>query len=360
MDYMKRAIELAREALGRSSPNPPVGAVIVKDGLIVGEGSTMPRGQAHAEVIALRQAGQQAKGAVLYTTLEPCCHFGRTPPCTRDIIQAGIVEVHTALVDPNPLVNGMGLAELREAGVETCLEEEWEEAVEVAEAYVRFVTTGLPFVITKFAMSIDGKIASVSGDSKWITSEEARCDARVLRGQVDAVAVGIETALSDDPRLTARDMDGNTSDRQPLRIVIDSSARTPPASQLFREPGPVMVAVANATEESKAGLCAAGAQVVPVPAADGSVDLQALLKVLGEQEITSLMVEGGGTLVGSLFDLGLVDKVIAYIAPVVLGGRESPTPVAGLGAATMEEALRLKRTRVDVIGQDVVMTGYVR
>ena len=200
MDYMKRAIELAREALGRSSPNPPVGAVIVKDGRIVGEGSTMPRGQAHAEVIALRQAGQQAKGAVLYTTLEPCCHFGRTPPCTRDIIQAGIVEVHTALVDPNPLVNGMGLAELREAGVETRLEEEWEEAVEVAEAYVRFVTTGLPFVIAKFAMSIDGKIASASGDSKWITSEEARCDARVLRGQVDAVAVGIETALSDDPR----------------------------------------------------------------------------------------------------------------------------------------------------------------
>ena len=210
MDYMKRAIELAREALGRSSPNPPVGAVIVKDGRIVGEGSTMPRGQAHAEVIALRQAGQQAKGAVLYTTLEPCCHFGRTPPCTRDIIQAGIVEVHTALVDPNPLVNGMGLAELREAGVETRLEEEWEEAVEVAEAYVRFITTGLPFVIAKFAMSIDGKIASASGDSKWITSEEARCDARVLRGQVDAVAVGIETALSDDPRLTARDMDGNT------------------------------------------------------------------------------------------------------------------------------------------------------
>ena len=360
MDYMKKAIELAREALGRSSPNPPVGAVIVKDGRIVGEGSTMPRGQAHAEVIALRQAGQQARGAVLYTTLEPCCHFGRTPPCTRDIIQAGIVEVHTALVDPNPLVNGMGLAELREAGVETRLEEEWEEAVEVAEAYVRFVTTGLPFVIAKFAMSIDGKIASVSGDSKWITSEEARCDARVLRGQVDAVAVGIETALSDDPRLTARDMDGNTVERQPLRIVIDSSARTPPTSQLFREPGPVMVAVANATEESKAGLCAVGAQVVPVAAVDGSVDLQALLKVLGEQEITSLMVEGGGRLVGSLFDLGLVDKVIAYIAPVVLGGRESPSPVAGAGAATMEEALRLKRTRVDVIGQDVVMTGYVR
>ena len=359
MDYMSRAVELAREALGLSSPNPPVGAVIVKGGRIVGEGRTMPRGQDHAEIVALRQAGEQAKGAALYTTLEPCCHFGRTPPCTRAIVQAGVAEVHAALIDPNSLVNGAGMAELRDAGVQTHLEE-CDEAVEVSEAYVRYVTTGLPFVIAKFAMSIDGKIASVSGDSKWITSDEARCHARVLRGKVDAVAVGIETALSDDPRLTARDMDGNTLDKQPLRVIIDSSGRTPPDSELFREPGPVMVAVASASEERTAGLCAAGAQVVPVPAGNGTVDLQALLKALGEREITSVMVEGGGRLVGSLFDLGLVDKVIAYIAPVVLGGRESPSPVAGAGAATMEEALRLKRTRVDVIGQDVVMTGYVR
>ena len=359
MDYMSRAVELAREALGRSSPNPPVGAVIVKDGRIVGEGSTMPRGQDHAEIVALRQAGDEAKGAALYTTLEPCCHFGRTPPCTRAIVQAGIAEAHAALIDPNPLVNGAGMAELREAGITTSVEE-CDEAAEVAEAYIRYVTTGLPFVIAKFAMSVDGKIASVSGDSKWITSEEARCHARVLRGQVDAVAVGIETALSDDPRLTARDLDGNTLEKQPLRVIIDSSARLPTDSQLFREPGPVLVASAGASEERTAGLCAAGAQVVSVPSGNGSVDLQALLKVLGEREITSVMVEGGGRLVGSLFDLGLVDKVIAYIAPVVLGGRDSPTPVAGAGAASMEEALRLKRTRIDVIGQDVVMTGYVR
>ena len=359
MDYMSRAVELAREALGRSSPNPPVGAVIVRDGRIVGEGSTMPRGQDHAEVVALRQAGDDARGAALYTTLEPCCHFGRTPPCTRAIVQAGIAEVHAALIDPNPLVNGAGMAELRAAGVQSHLEE-CDEASEVAEAYVRYVTTGLPYVIAKFAMSVDGKIASVSGDSKWITSEEARCHARVLRGKVDAVVVGIETALSDDPRLTARDMDGNNIDRQPLRVIIDSSGRTPPDCQLFREPGPVMVAVANAPEERTAGLCAAGAQVVPVPSEDGTVDLQALLSALGEREITSVMVEGGGRLVGSLFDLGLIDKVIAYIAPVVLGGRESPTPVAGAGAATMEEAMRLMRTRVEVIGEDVVMTGYVR
>ncbi len=359
MDYMSRAVELAREALGRSSPNPPVGAVIVKDGRIVGEGSTMPRGQDHAEIVALKQAGDEARGATLYATLEPCCHFGRTPPCTGAIVQAGIAEVRAALIDPNPLVNGAGIAALREAGVRAIVEE-CDEAAEVAEAYVRYVTTGLPFVIAKFAMSVDGKIASASGDSKWITSEEARCHARVLRGQVDAVVVGIETALSDDPRLTARDMDGNTLEKQPLRVIIDSSARLPTDSQLFREPGQVLVAAAGASEERTAGLCAAGAQVVSAPSGNGSVDLQTLLKVLGEREITSVMVEGGGRLVGSLFDLGLVDKVIAYIAPVVLGGRDSPTPVAGAGAASMEEALRLKRTRIDVIGQDVVMTGYVR
>ena len=255
MEYMSRAIELAREALSRSSPNPPVGAVIVKDGRIVGEGSTLSRGEAHAEVVALRQAGQQAKGAVLYTTLEPCCHFGKTPPCTRAIIDAGVAEVHAALIDPNPKVNGAGMAELRAAGVKACLEE-WEEAAEVAEAHVHFVTTGLPFVIAKFAMSIDGKIAAASGDSKWITSEEARAHARVLRGQVDAVAVGIETALSDDPRLTARDVDGNNVERQPLRIIIDSSARTPPDSQLFKEPGQVIVAVARRLRRRRARSCA--------------------------------------------------------------------------------------------------------
>jgi diaminohydroxyphosphoribosylaminopyrimidine deaminase/5-amino-6-(5-phosphoribosylamino)uracil reductase len=360
MDYMKRALELAREAVGLSSPNPPVGAVVVRDGRIVGEGHTLPPGQAHAEVIALRQAGEQARGATLYTTLEPCCHFGKTPPCTRDIIQAGITQVHTAIIDPNPLVNGKGMAELEQAGIGSHLEEDSDEAGEVAEAYIKFVTTGLPFVVAKFATSLDGKIATSSGDSKWITSEEARCHARELRQQNDAIVVGIGTVLSDDPKLTARDMEGNPSERQPLRIVVDSSARLPLKAQLFQEQGPLLVATARAPKDRTDALCAAGAQVMTLAAEDGSVDLNAILKVLGEREIVGLLVEGGGTLLGSFFDLGLVDKVVAFISPVILGGKGSPSPVAGTGAATMADAMRLKRTRVDVIGQDVVMTGYVR
>ncbi|MFH1560282.1 MAG: bifunctional diaminohydroxyphosphoribosylaminopyrimidine deaminase/5-amino-6-(5-phosphoribosylamino)uracil reductase RibD [Chloroflexota bacterium] len=360
MGYMKRALELAREAVGLSSSNPPVGAVVVKDGQIVGEGHTLPPGQAHAEVIALRQAGEQARGAALYTTLEPCCHFGKTPPCTRDIIQAGIAQVHMALIDPNPLVNGKGMAELEQAGINCCLEEGGEEAGEIAEAYIKFVTVGLPFVVAKFAMSLDGKIAAASGDSKWITSEEARCYARELRQRIDAIAVGIGTVLSDDPKLTSRDERGNPRERQPLRIVVDSSARLPLAAQLLQEPGPLLVATAHAPKDRTEALCAAGAQVLTLAAEDDSVDLHALLKVLGEREITSLMVEGGGTLLGSFFDLGLVDKVVAFISPVILGGRDSPSPVAGTGVTAMADSIRLKRTRVDMIGQNVVITGYVR
>ena len=360
MDYMKRALELAREAVGLCSPNPPVGAVVVKDGQIVGEGHTLPPGQAHAEVIALRQAGERAKGATLYTTLEPCCHFGKTPPCTRDIIQAGIAQVRMAIIDPNPLVNGGGMAELEHAGINSYLEEGAEEAGEIAEAYIKFVTTGLPFVVAKFAMSLDGKIATSSGDSKWITAEETRCYARELRQQNDAIVVGIGTVLSDDPKLTARDRAGNPREKQPLRIVVDSSAQIPLEAQLLQGPDPLLVATARASKDRTEALCAAGAMVLTLASEDGSVDLSALVKVLGELEITSLLVEGGGTLLGSFFDLGLVDKVVAFISPVILGGKGSPSPVAGTGATTMANAMRLKRTRVDVIGQDVVMTGYRR
>ncbi|MDP6102197.1 MAG: bifunctional diaminohydroxyphosphoribosylaminopyrimidine deaminase/5-amino-6-(5-phosphoribosylamino)uracil reductase RibD [Dehalococcoidia bacterium] len=360
MGYMKRALELSREALGLSSPNPPVGAVVVKDGRIVGEGHTLPPGQAHAEVIALNQAGELARSATLYTTLEPCCHFGKTPPCTRAIIQAGIAQVHIATNDPNPLVNGKGVAELEGAGLSIHQDECSEEAEEVTEAYIKFVTTGLPFVVAKFAMSLDGKIAASSGDSKWISSEDARYYARELRQWNDAIIVGIGTILDDDPRLTARDGDGCPRAKQPVRIVVDTSARVPLSAQLFREPGPLLVVTARATKNRTEALRGAGAQVLSLPADDGSVDLSGLLKVLGEREITSLLAEGGGTLLGSFFDLGLVDKVVAFVSPVILGGRGSPSPVAGAGATVMADSIRLKRTKVDVVGEDVMMTGYVR
>ncbi len=357
---MQRALELSREALGLSSPNPPVGAVVVKDGQVVGEGHTLPPGQSHAEVIALRQAGERAMGARLYTTLEPCCHFGKTPPCTRDIIRAGVSDVHVATLDPNPLVNGKGLAELREAGLGVHLDECGDEARQVVEAYSRFIETGLPFVTAKFAMSLDGKIATVSGDSRWISSEAARRRAAELRRQSDAVMVGIGTVLADDPRLTARDESGQPLPRQPLRVVVEGAAALPDGAQLLREPGRVLVATPAAAPERTHALSSAGADVACLPAGDGSVDLPALLKALGERGVTSLLVEGGGALLGSLFDAGLVDKVIAFVSPVILGGRGAPTPVAGAGAAAMADAIRLARSQVEVIGVDVMITGYVR
>ena len=360
MGYMQRALELSREALGLSSPNPPVGAVVVKDGQVVGEGHTLPPGQAHAEIIAMLQAADLARGAHLYTTLEPCCHFGKTPPCTRDIISAGITHVHVATLDPNPLVNGKGVTELKDAGLSVHLDECGDEARQLVEAYTKFVATGLPFVTAKFAMSLDGKIATASGDSRWISSEEARGRAGELRRQSDAVMVGIGTVLADDPRLTARDDTGSNLPRQPLRVVVEGAASLPPNAQLLCEPGPVLVATPNAAAERVAALSAAGAYVAHLPAGDGSVDLRALIQALGQRGITSLLVEGGGVLLGSMFDLGLVDKVVAFVSPVVLGGRDAPTPVAGAGADAMAAAVRLTRSKTELIGDDVMITGYAR
>ena len=360
MGYMERALELSREALGLSSPNPPVGAVVVKDGQVVGEGHTLPPGQAHAEIIALRQAGESARGAHLYTTLEPCCHFGKTPPCTRDIISAGITDVHVATLDPNPLVNGKGVTELQDAGLSVHLNECGDEARQVVEAYTRFVATGLPFVTAKFAMSLDGKIATSSGDSRWISSEEARRCAAELRRLSDAVMVGIGTVLADDPRLTARDDDGRNLPRQPLRVVVEGASWLPLEAQLLREPGPVLVATPRAAAEREAAPGAAVADFAHLPAGDGLVDLEALMQALGQRGVTSLLVEGGGVLLGSMFDLGLVDKVVAFVSPVVIGGREAPTPVAGAGVEAMAAAMRLSRSRTELIGEDVMITGYVR
>ena len=360
MGYMQRALELSREALGLSSPNPPVGAVVVKDGQVVGEGHTLPPGQAHAEVIALLQAGERARGADLYTTLEPCCHFGKTPPCTRDIIRVGIARVHVATLDPNPLVNGKGLSELEDAGLSVHLNECGEEARQVAEAYTKFVATGRPFVTAKFAMSLDGKIATASGDSRWISSEESRRRAAELRRQSDAVMVGIGTVLADDPRLTARDEAGSNLPRQPLRVVVEGAATLPPGAQLLREPGPVLVATPKAAGERAAPLAVAGAEVAHLPAGDDLVDLEDLMQVLGQRGVTCLLVEGGGVLFGSLFDRGLVDKVVAFVSPVILGGRDAPTPVAGVGADAMASAIRLTRSKTELIGDDVMITGYVR
>ena len=369
--HMGLALSLAERAAGSVSPNPPVGAVLVRDGEVVGEGYTQPPGKAHAEIAAIRQAGPRAQGATLYTTLEPCNHQGRTGPCSEAIIEAGVVAVHSAVTDPNPHVKGGGLSRLSEAGIAVSTGEMAGEASRLIEGYSKLVKTGRPFVTAKFAMSLDGKIATRTGSSQWITGEEARAYAHRLRAASDAVMVGINTVLADDPRLTARDGSGTALDRQPLRVVVDSRGRMPAAARMLGEPGATLVVTASA--ETRVTLTPAlshqgrgsgtppppcGVETAVLPGVDGMVDLEGLMSHLGEREVASVVVEGGGTLLGSLFDGGLVDKVCAFVAPVIVGGAGAPSPVAGEGVEVIGDALRLRDVEVLRLGEDVAVVGY--
>ena len=358
MEYMKRALELARAAVGRNSPNPSVGAVVVNDGRIVGEGATLPPGEGHAEVVALREAGESSRGADLYTTLEPCCIQGRTPPCTDDILASGVKRVYASILDPNPKINGRGASQLREAGVEVHVGQGAEEAEEMYEGFAKFITTGLPFVTAKYAMSLDGKIATFEGDSQWITGPASRRLVHQRRRASDAIMVGINTALRDNPRLTARDDEDGNVGRQPLRVVVDGEGRTPTDAAMLRQPGSTLIATCRASEESTVRLVEAGAEVVSFPAIDGYVDLEALLAELGRREVVNLLVEGGGTLMGSLFDQGLVDKTWAFIAPKIVGGRDALSPVEGQGVGLISTAMNLRCPKVERVGDDVLVTGY--
>ena len=360
MTHMQRAISLARQVLGATSPNPAVGAVIVQNDVEIGCGSTLPPGQRHAEIGALQQAGEASRGATLYTSLEPCCNYGRTPPCTRAIIAAGIAKVHLAAVDPNPLVSGKGRAELRSAGIEVVTGEEAEAAQELYEAFTKHVTTGIPFVSAKFAMSLDGKIATRTGDSKWVTGPESRSVVQQMRRESDGVLVGVNTVLADDPQLTARDSEGNPLLRQPLRVVADSRCRTAGEARLFEEPGPILIAATGkARPENVVRLERAGAEVLQLSAGeDGRVDMRELLAKLGRRDVVSLLVEGGGMVLGSLFDARQIDKVYAFIAPVIIGGAPASSPVEGRGAEHMAGAWRMEGARIRTIGPDWLIVGY--
>ena len=357
---MEKAISLARGVLGATSPNPAVGAVLVKDGLEVGCGATMPPGQHHAEIGALLQAGETSRGATLYTTLEPCCNYGRTPPCTKSIIEAGVKAVHVAAIDPNPRVSGKGCAELQAVGIAVVVGEEAENTRELYEGFAKHINSGIPFVTAKFAMSLDGKTATRTGHSKWVTGAESRQVVQEMRRGSDAVMVGVNTVLADDPQLTSRDENGRPLSRQPLRVVVDSQCRTPLSSQLLRQPGATIVACAvGAPEANIQGLERAGAVVLRLPAdPDGRVSLKPLLEDLGARNVVNLMVEGGGTLSGSLFDDGLVDKVYVFIAPVIIGGAAASSPVAGLGIERMDQAWKIRNAASRVVGADWLVVGY--
>ena len=358
--YMEHCLSLARRSLGLSSPNPAVGAVVVKDGEVIGEGSTRPPGQSHAEIVALQQAGAAAKGAEVYVTLEPCCFAGRTPPCTTAIINSGITRVHVATLDPNPRVSGRGVRELQDAGIEVVLGECRRTADRIVEGYAKFIATGRPFVTAKFAASLDGKIATRSGDSRWITGPEARARAHLVRRSVDGIIVGAGTVNADNPRLTARDRNGALLDRQPARIVVAGARPLSPDSHVFENSGRVIFAVPDIPKTQRLALTQKGVEVLNVPPSDRGIDLSALLKMLGEREITTVLVEGGGSLLGSFFDNRLVEKVVAFIAPVIIGGEGSIGAVGGMGPSAVVDAFKLTEVQVETLNPDIIVTGYLK
>jgi len=353
---MRRALALARRGLGRTSPNPAVGCVIVKDGEIVGRGYHKKAGTPHAEVHALNDAGTLAQGADVYVTLEPCSHYGKTPPCAKALVEAKVARVFVGADDPNPLVAGRGIAILREAGIEVETGILEAECREVNEAFFKWISTGLPFVILKSALTLDGKTATSSGDSKWVTSAQARQMVHRLRGQVDGIMVGVGTALKDDPQLTCRTPGG----RDPIRIVVDSTLRLPLHAALFNphSSAPTIVATCSRDASRLEALAAHGAEILTCRASDdGRVDLADLWAQLGKRGVQSILLEGGATLAGEAVRRGLIDKFQVYLAPKLLGG-EGMGLFSGAGPALMAQAHPLERVTVQRVGVDILVQGY--
>jgi len=359
--WMRRALHLAER--GFTPPNPMVGCVLVRDGVNVGEGWHPYAGQPHAEVFALRAAGAQAAGATAYVTLEPCSFFGRTPPCADALVAAKVRRVVVATLDPNPKVSGRGMARLQAAGIEVVLGVLETPARRVNEAFLHFHTTGVPFVTLKAAMTLDGKIATHTGDSKWITGPKARRFVHLQRARSGAVMVGIGTLLADDAQLTAR-LPGVTLPRQPLRIVVDSRLRTPPdcaAIRLTTPETPLLIATRESVDSDRArALIREGVEVLSLPANTvGRVDLSALLQELAKRQIISVWVEGGGELHASLLQAGLAHKALFFIAPKLLGGKDAPTPLEGVGPRFMAEATTLDSLIVHRFGPDLAIEGRI-
>lgn len=355
--YMQRALALAELGRGWTSPNPMVGAVLVKDGRIIGEGYHARCGELHAERAALAACTEDPRGATLYVTLEPCCHQGRQPPCTDAILEAGISRVVVGSGDPNPQVAGKGLDILRRAGVQVTEGICTEACEALNDVFFHYIRTGTPYVVLKYAMTLDGKLAAYTGQSQWITGEEARRHVHVQRGRYRAILVGVGTVLADDPRLTCRIEGG----RDPLRIVCDTHLRTPLPAQVVQTARtvPTLIATCEADPDKRKPYEDLGVQVWTLPEKDGKVDLAALFDRLGRAGIDSVLLEGGAQLHWAALEAGLVHKVQAYLAPKLLGGSTALSPVGGQGFPHPDQAVRLKTPKLTWLGEDLLMESEV-
>ena len=358
--YMERALALAARGRGTTTPNPMVGAVIVKDGRIIGEGYHIRAGEGHAEVNAFKNAAEDVTGATMYVTLEPCSHYGKTPPCADKIVEKKIGRVVVGALDPNPLVAGRGIEKIRNAGIPVVTGVLAEESIALNEVFMKYIVTKRPFVVLKAAMSLDGKIATADGESQWISCEASREEVHRLRHELTGIMAGIGTVLADDPMLNCRIPGG----KQPVRIIVDSHLSIPENSKLAgsaREFPLVVASVEKADASKKARLEVMGAKVIEIPAnQDGHVDLNALMERLGEMKIDSRLLEGGGRLAEGALKAGIVDKVQFYIAPVLIGGEGAKTPVEGRGIETLSQAWHISDWKAETIGDDLKIIGYIK
>ncbi len=357
---MKLAIELAKKGVGYVNPNPLVGAVIVKDGKIVGQGYHRAFGEDHAEVDAIKNSNGDITNSTMYVTLEPCSHYGKTPPCVNTIIKNGISKVVLAMKDPNPMVSGRGINILRESGVEVIVGVLEEEARRLNEVFIKYITKNKPFVILKTAMTLDGKIATTIGDSKWISNEKSRYYVHKLRHKVSVIMVGINTIIKDNPKLTTRlnEIEG----KDPIRVIVDSKGRVPISSNILniKSNSKTIIATTDKMDKNKVKeIEAKGGEVIVTPATDNKVDIKYLIKKLGQQGIDSILLEGGGTLNYSCLNEGVVDKVISFISPKIIGGSEAKTPIEGEGKDYIRDSFKLRDISVSRFDEDIMIEGYI-
>jgi len=356
--YMGLALKLALKSRGKISPNPLVGAVVVKSGKIIGRGFHAKAGLAHAEINALDEAGRKAKGATLYVTLEPCAHTGRTPPCVNRIIQSGIKEVVIGMIDPNPLNNGKGVLLLKQSNLRVRLGVLNEQLRKINQVFIKYITTGIPFITVKIAQSLDGRIATFTGESKWITSDKSRVFAHKIRKDYDAIMVGVNTVLRDNPRLNAV-----SPQKQLIKIIIDSNLSTPENANIFSGQSRVIIVTlpsrpGQETENRKN--LSAKAMVLEVKEKDGQINLRDALKKLARLHISNIIVEGGGTLIGSLFDEKLVDKILFFISPKIIGGKNAVSSVMGKGVKRPDQAIKLSQVKSRRLAEDLLIEANIK